>query len=262
MAVIPHWICVKGLKQDSRYWRGLPDQLAERTGGVAVGLDLPGAGSLAGEPVPRDVDGMVRRLREVWIERRPDVSGPWGVLGLSLGGMVALRWGALFPEDLGGVVVGNTSAADLSPPWRRIRASKWPALVRAALPMSDLAREEHLVGLTSARALTSEDRRRWAREHLRWQREQPFGRRALVGQLQAAGSFRCPERLAVPALVLVGEGDRFVDPRCGHAVADRLGAQRRVHPTAGHDLSLDAPGWLVDTVADWAADPGPTPQER
>ena len=42
------------------------------------------------------------------------------------------------------------------------------------------------------------------------------------------------------------------DPRCSAALARRWSARRAVHPDGGHDLSLDDPGWLADTLADWA----------
>lgn len=249
---IRSWVCIKGLKQDARHWRGLPAELASRTGGVALPMSLPGAGELADAPVPDTVEGMAAMLRARFAAEADPSQGPWGVLGLSLGGMVALAWAHAFPGDLGGVVVGNTSAADLSPPWRRIRAARWPQLLRASLPMDAVRREEHAVRLTTSRQIDPQRVRRIAEEQARWQRERPFTRRALAGQLRAASRFRTPPSLSVPALVLIGAGDGFVDPACGHALADRLGAARRVHPTAGHELGLDAPAWLVATAARWA----------
>lgn len=253
MPRIRHWVCIKGLKQDARHWRGLPQRLAQATGGRAVALDLPGAGALAGVRVPSSVDGMVDLMRAQWLEQRGEDDGAWGLLGLSLGGMAVLSWASRFPQDVAGVVVGNSSAANVSPPWKRIRADRWGALARAALPMDPIARELHVVGLTTSRLVRHDDRLRVAREHARWQSERGFTRGALVGQLRAASGYRAPDRLDVPALVLVGEGDTFVDPSCGHGLAARLEADKAVHPTAGHDLSLDAPGWLVRTVASWAS---------
>ncbi len=255
MPTIRSWICLKGLKQDARHWRGLPDRLAEATGGRALMVDLPGAGSRSGTAVPRSVPGMVAAIRDEVLSQRDPSEGPWGLLGLSLGGMVVAQWAASHPEDVAGVVIGNSSAGDLSWPWQRLRLDKLPTVVRAALPMDPVAREAAVVGLTTSRQLTRGARFRIAREHARWQAEAPFGRGALVGQLLAGARFRAPASLAVPALVLVGEADRFVHPSCGHALADRLGAQVASHPTAGHDLSLDAPGWLVSTVSEWATNP-------
>jgi pimeloyl-ACP methyl ester carboxylesterase len=60
----------------------------------------------------------------------------------------------------------------------------------------------------------------------------------------------------VPALVLVGDGDRLVSPGCSRALASHLGVELRVHPTAGHDLSLDAGPWFAAEVARFAAQLG------
>lgn len=252
MPRVRHWVCIKGLKQDARHWRGLPERLASETGGRAIALDLPGAGTMADVRVPSTVDGMVDLMRARWLEQRKEDEGPWGLLGLSLGGMAVMSWASRYPEDLGGAVIGNSSAANVSPPWKRIRADRWGGLVRAALPMDPIKRELHVVDMITSRLVRRDDRLRVAREHARWQREQAFTRGALAGQLRAAAGYRAPERLGVPALVVVGEGDGFVDPSCGHALAERLQADKVVHPTAGHDLSLDAPGWLVRTVASWS----------
>ena len=39
----------------------------------------------------------------------------------------------------------------------------------------------------------------------------------------------------------------------GHAPIARDELPMVRHPEAGHDLSLDAPGWVVDRVKDWAS---------
>jgi pimeloyl-ACP methyl ester carboxylesterase len=52
----------------------------------------------------------------------------------------------------------------------------------------------------------------------------------------------------VPVTVLVGARDTFVDPRCSAALAGWLGVTPSIHPDAGHDLTLDAPAWVVDQI--------------
>ncbi|MCT7653649.1 hypothetical protein MBH78_00190 [Oceanimonas sp. NS1] len=73
-----------------------------------------------------------------------------------------------------------------------------------------------------------------------------------VRQLAAASRYRMtamPPGL-VP-LILCGRGDRLVDPRCSHALAQHWHTQAREHPWAGHDLSHDDPDWLLDELADY-----------
>src|SRR5690554_3657908 len=118
------------MKQDARHWRDVPERLARRTGGRVICLDLPGVGEEVGRTAPLDVAALAADLRRRWLERRRD-DGPWGLLGLSLGGMAALAWASRWPHDLDGVVVGNTSAGVLCPPTWRLRGSSWPVLAAA-----------------------------------------------------------------------------------------------------------------------------------
>ena len=56
----------------------------------------------------------------------------------------------------------------------------------------------------------------------------------------------------MPLLVLAGAKDPFTDPACPRRVAAHFGAPLDVHPTAGHDLGLDAPGWVAARIAAWS----------
>lgn len=256
-----HWVLIKGLKQDQRHWRGVPDAFAHAFGGEVLCLDLPGAGTEAHRRCPPDVREIAGDLRSRWLMSRRE-TGPWGVLGLSLGGMVALAWAEAHPDDFAGVVVGNTSAADVSPPHRRFRLPNWPVVARSALRRDRVARERAVLDLISAH-LDQDGRDALARRHAALDEAIPFRRANLVAQLRAGAGFRAPQQVASPLLVLVGQADRLVDPRCGEGLAQRLGAELRRHPTAGHDLGLDAPDWLVRTVAEWASAPvSPTSSSR
>lgn len=249
--MLKRWVLLKGMKQDARHWRDLPARLASALGDGAevVPVDLPGSGARHRERSPWTVDGLVRAVRA-------DVGpGPWGLLGLSLGGMVMLRWAAQHPDEVAAVVVGNTSARQVGGPHQRLHWRAWPRVVGAASSRDVAAREAVAVGLVSARA-GEPVAKTWVDEHVRWQRELPFTRRALLGQLAAGARFRAPDRVSAPLTVLVGTGDRFVDPRCSLRLADRLGARLAVHPTAGHDLTLDAPDWLLAQVVQVARSAG------
>jgi pimeloyl-ACP methyl ester carboxylesterase len=72
--------------------------------------------------------------------------------------------------------------------------------------------------------------------------------------LAAASRFRLPAaEYWRPTLVLAGGGDRLVDPRCSRALAKAVGGVFQEHPTAGHDLPLDAPDWVIERVSAWQA---------
>jgi hypothetical protein len=51
--------------------------------------------------------------------------------------------------------------------------------------------------------------------------------------------------------VLAGEHDRLVAVQCSKAVAKRWGVALQLHPSAGHDLTLDDGRWVAAAVRQW-----------
>lgn len=248
------WLWLKGMKQDARHWRGLPEEFAARTGARVVPLDPPGVGSQAGRRAPSTVRAMTDDLRVRWLEERGD-DGPWGMVGLSLGGMVTLDWAARYPDDFAVVVLGNTSAGGVSPPWHRMRPRALAHLVRASRGGDGVLRERAFLQVVSSRD-DAVHAHHASVEHAAWQAEIPATPRTMVSQLLAGARFRAPEAVRASVHVIVGEADRLVDPRCGRALATRLGAVLHAIPGAGHDLSLDAPRALLDVLAEIDAESG------
>jgi pimeloyl-ACP methyl ester carboxylesterase len=71
-------------------------------------------------------------------------------------------------------------------------------------------------------------------------------------QLWAAARYRLPaQRPTPPVLVVHSLGDALVHPDCSLAIARHWDCALRQHPDAGHDLALDAPAWLAQTVQNW-----------
>lgn len=244
------WVLVKGMKQDQRHWLGFDRMFADKLGTEVLCLDLPGAGTESHRLPPASVDGMADDLRTRWLNKTGG-KGDWGIMGLSLGGMAALSWASRYPTDFGRVVVGNTSTKDAGGPHERLQWRRWPHVVRSLTMRDDTAREELVLSMVTS--LEGARRREMAAVYARFQAERPFRRRAFVRQLLAGRGFRTPAPLSVPVLVLNGRGDRFVHPRCSERLAGQLQATLIRHPTAGHDLSVEAPDWIIDTVRTWSA---------
>lgn len=248
----PHWLLFRGLLREAGHWGSFLDQFRQAFPGSRVEtLDLPGCGVHHDMPVPSNVPEIVDWLRA----RRRQASGPAvqpvSLFGLSLGGMVALDWTARYPEEVAGAVVVASSAAGLGPWLGRCRPAGMVALARAALTRAGEARERVVFRLTSRRPeLIGSTVPMWAA----LARERPVRAASAARLLLAASRFRLPavERWR-PTLVLAGGGDRLVDPRCSRALAAAIGAPLQEHPEAGHDLPLDAPGWVLERVAAWQA---------
>lgn len=245
----PHWLLLRGLLREAGHWGTFLDRFRQAFPASAVDtIDLPGCGQHHDETAPLTVREIVDQVRAR--ARLQPGTRTW-LLGLSLGGMVALDWMARFPEDIAGGVILSSSAGGLGPLLGRCRPGGAVGLVRAALARSVERRERVVFALTSQRPeLAPAALPQWvglAQQH-------PVRLASAARLLTAASRFRLPPAESWPELlVLAGQGDRLVDPRCSRALAQAVGGVFQEHPAAGHDLPLDAPDWVIERVADWQA---------
>ena len=255
-----NWLLLRGLSREQRHWGAFGGVLAAALPEARVhALDLAGTGTEHARPSPTTVEAIADDARARWLALRDANPGPWGLFAMSLGGMVAMAWASAHEADFARVVLVNTSAANLSTPWRRLSLGVIPGIVRA-LVMRDPVRRERLV--LSLVTRETPDLGRVAVEWAGYQRDRPVARAAVLRQLWAGSRFSAPPRLSMPTLVLAGGRDPLTDPACPRRLAAHLGAPLEVHPTGGHELALDAPRWLAERVAAWCAStpsPGGSP---
>lgn len=242
------WVLLRGLSRAAGHWGDVPRRLSRATGRPVHCLDLPGNGSAAALVSPTAVPDMAAHLQAEVVAR--GLQGPFDVVGLSMGAMVACEWAARHPQQVRSAILVNGSLRGLSPFHHRLRPAAYPALLRLAFTApGDHRWEDTIFDLTSCRpALRAQVMPAW----LQLRRAAPVRHGNVLRQLVAAARFRAPaEAPPVPALVLRGGADRLVDPRCSAAIARHWRLPLQTHPTAGHDLPLDEPGWLVDTLTRW-----------
>ena len=254
------WLLLRGLAREQRHWLGFPDYFAAHVRGPdgeptrTITLDLPGFGTENDAPMPPTVAGFVDDLR-TRLQRSIAPGERCAIFGVSLGGMVALNWLERFPADFAAGVVVNSSLADLSPPWHRLRLANLPRVLLAPLlPLR--ARERLTVGMIRRRGDLDADAARYAEIAV----ATPPRRANALAQVRAAMTMRSPDRIDVPTLVLTSHGDRFVSWHCSQRIAERLSLPLRVHTgtgreAAGHDLPLDDPAWVCAQINDWLVTP-------
>ena len=244
------WVLLRGWARESRHWGDFPEVLraALPAGERVLGIDLPGNGARHADPSPLHPRAMAAALRAE-LERRA-LPGPYAVLALSLGGMVAVQWASERPQDLAACVLINSSAGGHAPFWRRLRPTAYPRLLGLLRPgLGHVERERGILALTSNhRAGDAALAQHWAV----YARECPVTPANALRQLVAAARFRAPVAApAVPVLLLAGAADRLVDPACSRRLGQCWRTPLRLHPTAGHDLPLDAGPWVAAQVASW-----------
>ena len=111
-------VLVHGLRTSRTMWRAQVEAL-ERAGRTAHAVDLPGHGARVGEPFT--FDGAVATVRQAA-----------DVVGLSLGGYVAIAHAARHPEQVAGLVAASCSTRPLRP-----LVEGWSLAVRGIVRLPD-----------------------------------------------------------------------------------------------------------------------------
>jgi pimeloyl-[acyl-carrier protein] methyl ester esterase len=240
-----HWILLRGLTREQAHWGDLRQRLSDAMPGHQFhAVDLPGTGVHYRERSPNTMSAIRSQVQR----QVAHIPGPYGLIGLSMGGMVALDWAQQAPVgEIQQLVLINTSSG-FSPPWQRMKPSALPRILRLFASRDLFHREAGILALTSNQPVAIETCRRW----YRIQRQRPVGAVTAIRQLGAAARYRPnPQRPLPDALVLASDGDRIVDSRCSDTLSQRWQWSLRVHPQAGHDLALDDPYWLVARVVEY-----------
>jgi pimeloyl-[acyl-carrier protein] methyl ester esterase len=255
-----NYLLLRGLGRVKEHWLDFPERLKKHspsTGHIAC-PDLPGFGSEQNAKIPLTIAGHVDYVREKFLaEHSQDLAEPWCLVGLSLGGMLALDWAARFTTDFKKLVVINTSARDVSP-WTH-RLSPFSLYTGVRIASAKNAKERERASLKLIANLKDNDPE-ILRAMLDIAEKHGNIRARVWQQLAAAALFTCPMRVGIPTLVISSLKDRMVDSRCSKAIAERLSTeaaattpvQIKFHATAGHDIPLDDPEWLVTRLVEFA----------
>lgn len=245
-----HWLLLRGLTREQGHWGELDRLLGDALPGHQFHtVDLPGTGVHYRERTP----GTITAIRHQVQRQVAHIPGPYGLIGLSMGGMVALDWAQQAPPgEIQQLVLINTSSG-FSPPWQRMKPSALPGILRLLATRDLFRREAGILALTSNQPVTLETCKRW----YRIQRQRPVAAVTALRQLAAAARFRPgPTRPLSDALILASEADRIVASDCSVTLSRRWQWTLHLHPWAGHDLALDDPHWLVTRLADYLAGQG------
>ncbi len=243
------WFLLRGLAREEAHWgRFMTDLQTQFPKSEIQTIDLPGAGRNAHMRAPLSVADYAKFVRLRFQELRSH-DKPVFILATSLGAMVVNEWIRQDPQGVHGVVLINTSMKGCSPIYRRLRPEAYKHLAQI-LREKDAERREHkILQLVSNRPETySAIAQEWAKIH----RERPILRETFVRQIYAASRYAPVMTLPpVPVLLLNSLTDRMVHPSCSQAIAKKWNCELRRHPTAGHDMTLDAGPWVASTVAEW-----------
>jgi pimeloyl-ACP methyl ester carboxylesterase len=254
-----NWLFLRGLSREARHWGDFRAAFEKQvTGSRVVCLDLPGTGSEFARPSPWRISQMVDDLRSRWLALRgvdaakAPTDEKWSVLGMSLGGMVAMNWCERFPDEFARVVLINTSARGLSSPLQRLGLGNILKVFRIMAAKDAREREEAVLSLVSNKERAGTPvADTWATIA----KTSPVKRTTVIRQLLAAAVYGAPRKLAQPTLIISSKADHLVDPICSKRLSERFASPICFHDTAGHDLPLDDPEWVANQIAQWNSTP-------
>lgn len=249
-----NWFILRGLVREQRHWGNFQSIFQkklneEHPNGKVFCLDAPGFGTELNRTSPLTIKGIVHDLRERWmIEKNknqyPDAE--WGILAVSLGGMIALQWTHDYPDDFKQLVVMNSSVSGLSPVLKRFRPKNIPKLIQLMIRRDLHHREKNILEMTTN--LRGDSLAKQVSRNVEIAQTANPSRQNAIRQLVAATRFRAPEKISVPMLVISGLGDQLVHPHCSEQIAKHFQAPLIHHETANHDLSADEPEWVANQV--------------
>jgi pimeloyl-ACP methyl ester carboxylesterase len=269
-----HWILLRGLAREARHWNDFPEKLEQalsKRGDLARvdALDLPGAGRFSEMKSPLSIGEMTEFARGKFIEirRRLRERGETPpertrLVAVSMGGMIAADWMGRWPDDFKECVLINTSFAGFSPMHHRLRPVAMKHILGTIRKRTRIEQTMHEMDLV-VNTLDKNSRREIAEKWKTYFDERPFTLENLTRQLFAASLFRAPgEKPDPPTLVLYSEHDRMVSPECSREIVRRWGTDSAVHPTAGHDLTLDDAEWVIEKMLAWETKLKEIPEEH
>ncbi|MEZ4872027.1 MAG: alpha/beta hydrolase [Bdellovibrionales bacterium] len=244
-----NWLLLRGLAREQRHWGEFKSKLHDLPFvDEVLCLDLPGFGEAVDEESPLTIEEITDNLREKFLDKAEE-NDTWGICAISLGGMIAMDWLSRFPKDFEVAKLMNTSSANYSAPWKRFKGYNFihPGLLRETdFSIHDI--EKMILATISNRYAHSEA---VLNEWVKIRESCPYDPLDVAKQLAAGAIFYAqPERIHQPVLLLCSAQDRLVDTSCTLNLAkDFKNAYINIHPTGGHEISLDEPDWVCEKMA-------------
>lgn len=242
-------ILLRGLVREKRHWGDFPKKLEQfLDGGKAIPLDLPGVGQKNDFPAPLNISDYVRELKPELDSLKRNYSGPWSIIGISMGGMIALEWLALFPEDFKTGIIVNSSSSDQVSVLKRMSLETIQMIAKLFLKNDLKEREKAILNMTTN---MTEINDQLFDSWTQIAKDAPIKRETFIRQILAASRFKSPLSISKPLLFIAAKNDRLAASFNSEKLAKKYSSSFLIHANAGHDLSLDDGPWLIEKTIEW-----------
>ena len=161
--------------------------------------------------------------------------------------MIALEMAKKAPDSFQQIYVMNTSLSNLSPVYHRLQLKALRRLVEIVLQKDIRHREIEILKMVSQKPQVWDS---LLDDFVEAAEKRPMTVQNVLRQLIAASVYKASEdRPRCPIQVLNSYGDEMVHPSCSEKLAQHWGLPLHSHPTAGHDIAIDAPDWILEILS-------------
>ncbi len=241
-----NWIFLRGLARETRHWGKFPSIFQDTFPNTHhYVLEIPGVGKKFEETPPTQLHRYADLLREELLELKNQHEGPWGVLAISMGAMIAMLWAERYPHDFSAGIFINSSAGNLSSIRERFSPQAMKMVGELFFKEDYIERERAILNLTTKKILVTDE---LVQEYAKYSEEFPIKRGNFLRQIYAASKFKVPQELSFSPIILNGKFDSLASPKCSDILANHFKVPLYRDSESGHDLPLDNPEWIVKTI--------------
>lgn len=238
------WIFLRGLTRGNIHWSRFPEVFKSHCPDAQVEfLEIPGNGYAHNETTPMDAKQIVDLLRSKseFVQKGES----FNLCGISLGGMIALKWIELYPKEIESLNVINSSLSQFSPFYKRLIPNNYETLLKAIFSEDTFIQEEMVLKITSNKF---EETKGNISKYAEFSNQYKMKKLNFLRQLVMAKNIQIESVPFVPFKVISSRKDRLVHYTCSREIFRNLGGVQYIHPSAGHDLPLDEPEWLSEIL--------------
>lgn len=231
-------ILLRGLFRGKHHWGDFPEYLQEKFPDKTITcIDVAGNGDLSSEVSPHTITGMVESIRS---QRKENTRV--NIVAISMGAMIGLKWAEQYPKEVDSLICINTSTKGFSPFYERLLPVNYLKILNALIS-TPLKRETIIYKMVSNKKVDINIINEWASFAM----SHPMLKMNFFRQLIAAMrfEFKPPE---CNLFFIASVNDRLVHFNATKAIAEALNAPLIINERDGHDIPLDNPQWLCQTL--------------
>lgn len=237
-------ILLRGLVRESRHWGDFPQKLQEALPEYNIHTpEIQGVGKYNQTISPDNLSDMIDFMRE---QVKEYLGKETIIIAISLGGMITKQWSEKYPKDFGKMILINTSFKGVNSLFHRLKPNAIMKFFDIFLTGNLAMRERKIL------ELVSNVTEKIDQAHPAWikiQEEAPVHRKSFINQIKAALKFNPSEiKPTIPLLLIASRADRLCDYNCTLKLHQLWGGTLKLHQTAGHDIPLDDPKWLIQKI--------------